>query len=124
MVLGDAGHLFDAVNRTRIDGFKIFGSLSGGGIYVYTDVAYMTISNNTITGNQGNNGAGITIGFPEVPATNTNNSIVYNHISKNGGIMGGGGISLYNGSDNYLISHNLIGANFSGSTAAAFRMLD
>ncbi len=113
MVLGDAGHTFDAGSPTRIDGFRIFGALAGGGIYVYTDVSYMTISNNRISGNQGNNGAGITLGFPEVPANNTNNSIVYNHISRNGGIQGGGGISLYNGSDNYLISHNLIGANFS-----------
>lgn len=116
MVLGNApGALpFNATNLALIDGFKIFGALQGGGIYVYTDIDSLSISNNRITGNQGNWGGGIGIGIPntELGDLNPNLRIVYNRIIRNGGVQGGGGITINDGADNYLIANNIIGANF------------
>lgn len=96
-----------------IDGFQIFGAISGGGIYVYDNTDGLTISNNRIAGNQGNFGGGVAIGSPDIDAINTSTVIKYNHIIRNGGVQGGGGIAIYSGSDNYTITENLIGGNFS-----------
>ncbi|MEM7828620.1 MAG: choice-of-anchor Q domain-containing protein, partial [Candidatus Aenigmatarchaeota archaeon] len=96
-----------------IDGLQIFGAIAGGGIYVYDSTDGLIISNNKISGNQGTIGGGIAIGSPDIDTTNINLVIRNNQIIKNGGIQGGGGIAIYSGSDNYTITENLIGGNFS-----------
>lgn len=100
----------------RIDGFKIFGALAGGGIYLNTDVTAFKITNNRINGNQGQLGGGIAVGVPTAGVTANNNPgllIEYNHITKNGGVQGGGGITIYDDAPNYIIRNNRIAGNFS-----------
>ncbi len=99
----------------RIDGFKIFGSISGGGIYVNTDVSGLKITNNRISGNQGQLGGGIAAGVPTAGPVNNNPDLLieYNQIVKNGGVQGGGGITLYDGAANYIVRNNMIAGNFS-----------
>jgi hypothetical protein len=115
MVLGTVPTFtFDITNTSLIDGFKIFGALQGGGIFVNTNVDSLTISNNRINGNQGNWGGGIAVGTPDTGTSNLNPNlkIVYNRILQNGGVQGGGGIVINDGADNYLIANNIIGGNF------------
>lgn len=116
MVLGTVvGYPFTAAIPSLIDGFKIFGALQGGGIFVNTDIDSLTISNNRITGNQGIWGGGIAVGWPDGQQANNNNpnvSILYNRILKNGGVQGGGGIVINERADNYVIAHNIIAGNF------------
>jgi hypothetical protein len=97
----------------RIDGFTILGALAGGGIDVNNDVANLTISNNHVTGNQGNYAGGIAIGAPGALANVTGLVLRDNQILKNGGIQGPGGIGIYAGADGYLVENNLIKGNFS-----------
>jgi len=110
MVLGTAPGF---TNPVLIDGFKIFGAIIGGGIYVDNNVSGLAISNNRITGNQGNFGGGIAVGMPQRPSTNPNIVIQNNEIIKNGGIQGGGGIAVYSGATGYSITDNIISGNFS-----------
>jgi hypothetical protein len=113
MVLGNvAGNPFGGA-PAGIDGFTILGALAGGGIDVNSDVDSLTISNNRITGNQGNYAGGIAVGTPGVASNNSNLVIRDNAILKNGGIQGPGGISIYTGADGYLVENNLIMGNFS-----------
>ncbi|MDD5556974.1 MAG: SdrD B-like domain-containing protein [bacterium] len=117
MVLGNIpGFEFDAAPPAGlIDGFHIFGSLSGGGIYVNNDAAGLVVSNNRIRGNQGNHAGGITVGTPDLgfPSPNDAVAIRFNRIAKNGGVRGAGGIGIYAGADDYLVEDNIIAANFS-----------
>ena len=115
MVLGNvAGFPFAQADEALIDGFKIFGAISGGGVYVYRDVNGLKISNNRISGNQGTLGGGVTIGIPTTAINNNPNiTVSFNLIVKNGGVQGGGGVVVYPGSDNYVIQNNFIGGNFS-----------
>ncbi|SNB47982.1 SdrD B-like domain-containing protein [Geobacter sp. DSM 9736] len=110
MVLGTAPGFS---NPTLIDGFKVFGAIMGGGIYVDDNVTGLTISNNRLTGNQGNFGGGIAIGMPQRVSNNPNITIRNNEITKNGGVQGGGGIAIYSGSTGYAVTDNLISGNFS-----------
>lgn len=96
-----------------IDGFKIMGTIAGGGIAVDDNAGGLVISNNFVTGNQGNFGGGITIGAPARVSNNPGIVIANNDISGNGGIQGGGGVVLYAGADNYVVRNNIIGRNFS-----------
>jgi large repetitive protein len=112
MVLGNVP-AFPASAPDLIDGLQVFGAIAGGGIYVNADTDSLKISNNKINGNQGNWGAGITVGTPDTVSVNTNLVISNNYIIKNGGIQGGGGVSIYAGADNYKITNNYLGANFS-----------
>ncbi len=111
----------DMNNPPLIDGIRITGAVKGGGIYVNTYAPYLQISNNRIESNQGSFGGGIRVGTPSLvdPAGtgylgsgNNGISIHHNHITVNGGIDGGGGIALFNGSDEYVVSDNLICGNF------------
>jgi hypothetical protein len=96
-----------------IDGFQIMGTIMGGGITVDNNAPGIMISNNRITGNQGNFGGGITIGAPNRVSVNPGVVIANNDIVGNGGVQGGGGVVLYAGSDDYIVRNNIIGRNFS-----------
>jgi hypothetical protein len=112
MVLGTALVTpFPAGGDPRIDGFNIFGAVQGGGIYVDTNAYNLTISNNEIRSSQGSNGGGITIGTDGVPSVNPNVWVEYNRIVRNSGVFGGGGVTIYGGSDNYRIANNIITGN-------------
>jgi hypothetical protein len=118
MVLGtvpplNGGIPFPAAPNTcaLIDGFFIQGSQAGGGIYVDNLVHYLQISGNKVKANQGSYGGGITVGTPDIVSSNTYITIRDNEIVKNGGISGGGGVTLYQGSDHYTITRNLISGN-------------
>lgn len=94
-----------------IDGFFIQGSQAGGGIYVDNQVHYLQISGNKVKANQGSYGGGITVGTPDIISSNTYITIRDNEVVKNGGISGGGGVTLYQGSDHYTVTRNLISGN-------------
>jgi len=101
---------------SRIDGFRLVGSLAGGGIEIFNLAHNLRISNNRISGNQGSYGGGITFGLVANTATlydNTNVTIFGNQIIKNGGVLGGGGITIFNGATGYRILDNQILGNFS-----------
>jgi hypothetical protein len=98
---------------SMVDGLQVMGSISGGGIFVYDNAPGIKISNNRLTGNQGNFGGGITIGMPQTLSNNANPIITYNQVIRNGGIQGGGGVVLNGGASNYRVANNVIGGNFS-----------
>jgi len=113
MVFGDSGSPF-GVDGGLIDGFTVTGSLAGGGIYVYNQAHNLTISNNIVRSSQGSFGGGVTIGSPEVAGlSNLNVAVDGNRIVKNGGIRGGGGVSIYGGSTDYSVTNNQIIGNLS-----------
>jgi len=105
---------FDTPGQAAIDGFTISGSKAGGGVSAFASANYLTISNNNITGNQGNHAGGVVIGPPDLgfSSDNTNITVRYNKIATNGGVAGAGGIQMNQGADNYLIENNLIIGNF------------
>jgi hypothetical protein len=117
-------------HRSRIDGFKITGASTGGGIFVNGYVNYLYASNNLITGNQGTFGGGIRLGHPTLTvevdgglvhddAHNDSIRIRHNMITQNGGMNGaGGGISIYTGADDYRVNNNLICGNFAATDGA------
>jgi hypothetical protein len=114
MVLGTAtASPFPADGAPQIDGFKVSGAIQGGGIYVDRNAFNLKISNNVITGNQGSDTGGITLGLFGQVSNNTNVVIEYNRVVKNGGVFGGGGIAVYAGSTNYQIRNNIISGNLS-----------
>jgi hypothetical protein len=105
---------FGAEQRARIDGFSIVGSTSGGGIFVNAYGSFLDIGNNRIINNLGRLGGGIRIGHrsPSVDTNNDNIRIYHNHITQNTGVKGGGGITLFSGTDYYEIYNNYICGNF------------
>jgi large repetitive protein len=115
----------------RIDGFTITGADTAGAIVANGFADSLNISNNRIIGNNGFFGGGIRLGHPELifedafsDAGNDNIDIANNYISRNGGFSGaGGGVSLCNGSDNYLVSGNFICGNFTQQDGAGIAHL-
>jgi len=110
------GNLFATPGQARIDGFTISGSKAGGGIHVLSGVGALVISNNEITGNQGTFAGGISAGIRGFGAPSIANAdlvIRGNHIHKNGGTQGAGGIGLFNHTNNYLVEGNRVEGNFS-----------
>ncbi len=114
--------------QSLIDGFTLSGSKAGGGIYVFTRVRGIQISNNEIVNNQGNYAGGISVGVPDAGFQmydeddfrfrtagfqNTDVVIRHNKIHKNGGFQGAGGIAVSEDSHGYLIEDNLVIGNFS-----------
>jgi hypothetical protein len=104
--------------NARIDGFTITGADHGGGVVVNGYAHYMQISNNRFFGNAGVYGGAVRVGHPleaEVETSfNDHVSIFANQIIANGGERGaGGGISLYTGSDAYVVRDNHVCGNFS-----------
>ena len=99
-----------------IDGFTLTGSMSGGGILV-RDAEYLNITNNKIMSNLGTSGGGIVVGAlgneANVSVMNNNLSISHNTIAKNAGIIGGGGVTIFGGADDYSIIDNFIIGNLS-----------
>jgi hypothetical protein len=123
----DAGSSFaDPANQgARIDGFTIQSASQGGGIVVNGYNGYMDIGNNRLVGNSGFYGGGIRIGHPTLQFEDTEGNLYYtdadndqirihhNEVVKNGGQGGAGGaISLYTGSDGYVVEDNWICGNF------------
>lgn len=108
------GNPFSITGQAAIDGFTISGSKAGGGIFAVAGATGLEISNNNITGNQGNLAGGIGIGTPDSGFDANNDSVVIrqNKLHRNGGVQGGGAIALNEGSENYLVSENLIIGNF------------
>lgn len=108
------GNPFSIPGQAAIDGFTISGSKAGGGIFAVTEAVGLEISNNNITGNQGSFAGGIAIGTPATGVDANNDTIVIrnNKIHRNGGIDGGGGIALNEGTEGYLIAENTIIGNF------------
>lgn len=100
-------------DHAKVDGFYMTGSTVGGGIYVLDGGYQVEVSNNEVTGNQGQYGGGITVGVPQMVTNNPDVFIHDNLVLKNSGVNGGGGVSLYTGSANYLVANNLIEGNFS-----------
>ena len=109
-------HGFSPGSPGLIDGLTMTGSLAGGGVYI-RDAEYVTVSNNKIRSNLGSYGGGVIIGGPgdeSDPAVMNNNiTIMCNAIVKNGGVLGGGCVSIYGGADNYVVRDNLIMGNHS-----------
>jgi hypothetical protein len=137
MVLAREGDFTDVpdVDHARIDGLTITGANLGGGIFVNGFAHYLQITNNKLIANQGTVGGGIRIGTPSLvsPGTqagtsfyesshNDNITISNNQLVTNGSngqtIASGGGIGLFTGSDNYVVSDSWICGNFSALAGA------
>ena len=127
---------FTAVDPARIDGLTFTGANLGGGIFVNGFSHYLQITNNKLIRNQGTVGGGIRIGNPSLVSPgnqagssfyesshNDNITISNNLIVTNGSngqtIASGGGIGLFTGSDNYVVSDCWICGNFSALAGAA-----
>jgi len=105
------------MSGASIDGFTIMGAQYGGGIFLSGHSDGITISNNLLRGNQGNFGGGIRAGWLTLldqinGSYNENIKIIRNQIILNGANDAGGGITLFSGSDGYLIADNFICGNF------------
>jgi large repetitive protein len=110
--------------RARIDGFTIRGADLGGGIFVNAYADRLQILNNRLINNLGTLAGGIRVGNPRLanfagapqelgPSPNLAVQISYNHLLQNGSLETGGGIALYDGSDQYTVSFNNVCGNFS-----------
>ncbi|MBN1817900.1 MAG: hypothetical protein JW828_11105 [Sedimentisphaerales bacterium] len=111
--------LFNAETPAAIDALGITGAVAGGGIYVWSNAHYLTIRNNDIRTNQGTEAGGINIGEAGNPTlSNMFVTVENNHILKNGGINGGGGIQIADGSTGYQVIDNLIMGNFTRFSGA------
>jgi len=125
---------FPASDPARIDGFLMTGTIGegggGGAIFANAFARSLQISNNKVQSNQGTRVGGIRLGYQSIvdpagnvgfganyrSAHNENVNIHHNQIDQNGGVFepaAGGGIGLFNGSDNYRITENWICGNFS-----------
>jgi large repetitive protein len=116
----------NGANKTIIDGFTLTQANLGGAVFVNDNANYLQISNNRMVANQGTFGGGIRVGTPA--AVSNNNAGVYeaspnknilishNEISLNGAtgfaIGSGGGISLFKGADDYVVSDNFVCGNY------------
>ncbi|MHC4616857.1 MAG: multicopper oxidase domain-containing protein [Planctomycetota bacterium] len=120
--------VFDGDPTSSIDGLQITGAVAGGGIYVNSYIDYLEIRNNKIKSNQGTLGGGITVGRTEaVEFPNLYINIHHNHILKNGGIDGAGGVTILGASTGYQVTNNLIMGNFtrwSGGGIAHYGLSD
>jgi len=107
----------DVVVNYGIDGFGITGADHSGGIIVNGFAPGIEISNNRIFTNNGMYGGGIRIGHPTAgDGQNTDIKIHHNYVVQNGSLAAtssGGGISLYEGTDNYSVTNNYVCGNFS-----------
>ncbi|MBI4773238.1 MAG: hypothetical protein HY788_03490 [Deltaproteobacteria bacterium] len=124
---------FGGANAALIDGLGITGGDRGGAIFVASYAPGIEISNNRLYGNWGTYGGGVRSGHPvtafafaaPVDSQNDGLSVRYNEIFKNGALNagmagnegGGGGIAIYTGTDNYVISDCFVCANFSAGSA-------
>ncbi|MDP9239614.1 MAG: hypothetical protein M3O55_03105 [Actinomycetota bacterium] len=103
-------------SAARIDGVGLMtGHGTGaGGVQLQARANNTQISNNALENNGGIFAGGIGIGQPYHHNNhNYNVGINYNRVIGNGGIARSGGIGLFYGSNNYLVSHNFVCANFS-----------
>ena len=120
--------LFDDVPPAIIDGLQITGAVAGGGIYINGNADYLQVSNNKIKSNQGTLGGGITVGRTETGlVANMDVKIHHNHILKNGGINGAGGVTILSDNPGYQVTDNLIMGNFtrwSGGGVAHYGLND
>ncbi len=116
----DGSH--SAAEPAMLDGFSIQGGIHGSGVLVNAFTDSLRIANNRIQANQGNFGGGIRVGQPTLVdpeaggylgCDNQDLWIHHNAVNFNGGIDGGGGIALFNGSDGYRVQDNLVCGNFS-----------
>jgi hypothetical protein len=101
----------------RIDGIALTtgrGRDGAGGIQVNAYGRNLQITNNVLESDSGAKGGGIGIGSP-YNGNQHNENITMNHLRVlgSGGNRLGGGIVLFNGSDNYDIEHSTLCANFS-----------
>lgn len=100
-----------------VDGFGITGADHSGGIIVNAFAKGIEISNNRIFTNNGTYGGGIRVGHPTAgDGENNNIKIHHNYVAQNGSLAAtssGGGISLYEGTDNYAVTDNYVCGNFS-----------
>ncbi len=103
---------FPVSTTSLVDGFTLFGGISGGGVYITGSTNNQTISNNKIFNNQGTFSGGVTVGVVDQTIANNGVNIKHNVISLNGGVNGGGGITIFRGANNYSITDNTIIGNF------------
>ena len=114
-----------ALGNSRIDGFFITGSSTGGGVIVNGYAHGLEISNNRISNNMGVVAGGIRVGHTDlvnaaaIPAKyqSAYNDGLYIHnnmITNNSDMVNGaGGLMLGTGSDDYTVSNNWICGNIS-----------
>ena len=107
----------DVTVKYGVDGMSFTGADHSGGIIVNAFAPGIEISNNRIFTNNGTFGGGIRVGHPTAgDGENTDISIHHNYVVQNGSLAAtssGGGISLYEGTDNYSVTNNYICGNFS-----------
>lgn len=120
LALGSVAGAAFTGQQCRIDGFTLYGSLMGGGVYVYQNIQGLRIGNNRIHANQGEFAGGIGAGMPNDGRPDNNAGLVVhdNFITKNAGISGGGGLAFFDNCPNYLVTNNFICGNLTRGNGA------
>jgi len=121
----------DGQPNARIDGLTVTGADLAGGIFVNGYAHYLVIANNQVVGNNGIYGGGVRIGHADLETSDINGDPIYqsgfndhivirnNRITRNATEFGaGGGLSIYTGTDSYLVRDNYICGNFSQTDGA------
>jgi len=125
-VLAKDGDFTDSP-RALIDGLAVSGAQDGGGILVNAYARYLEISNNRLVSNHGQFGGGVRVGWINLvndtltgyhSAGNEDMLIHNNHFNRNGSLVDGGGIALYNGTDRYSVTENYICGGYAAFNGA------
>ena len=103
--------VFTQANPGLIDGLTIRGATNGGAILVNGYADYMEISNNKIANSLGAHAGGIRIGYLGANGSNDNVYIHHNEIISNSSFNLAGGVGIFDGSNNYRITDNVISGN-------------
>lgn len=115
-----AGTVGNSADPPLVDGVRITAAVTGGAVFINTHADYTRISNSRIDHNSGQYGGGIRLGTPSITdgtgnllgSDNPDVTIAYNQILINGGFLGGGGVSIFNGADGYQVVDNVICGNY------------
>jgi hypothetical protein len=105
------------INAARIDGIAVelgHGSFGAGGLEVHAYAQNLQVTNNVFESDQGFIGGAINLGTPYHGSQhNESIAIKYDRVMGSGGFIRGGGLTIFNGADNYEVANSTFCSNFS-----------
>jgi hypothetical protein len=121
-VLATDGAYKAGQDSARIDGMALElgqGSFGAGGIEVHAFARNLQITNNVVAGDKGQIGGGINLGTPYHGSQhNENVAIKWDRVIGSGGVTRGGGVTIFNGADNYEVANSILCSNYSNEYGA------